>query len=36
MTKDITNLLKNTESNLIENLVEKGNIVLGVKINGQV
>ncbi|MFA5780231.1 MAG: hypothetical protein WC947_08855 [Elusimicrobiota bacterium] len=34
MVKDITNLLKNTESNLIENLIAKGSVVLGVKIVG--
>ncbi|MBI5573759.1 MAG: hypothetical protein HY919_04295 [Elusimicrobia bacterium] len=34
MVKDITNLLKNTASNLIGNLIAKGSVVLGVKIAG--
>lgn len=35
MVKDITNLLKNTESNLIGNLITKGSTVIGVKIDGK-
>lgn len=34
MVKDITNLLKNTASNLIGNLIAKGSVVLGIKIAG--
>lgn len=35
MVKDITDMLKKTESNLIRNQIEKGGIVLGVKIDGK-
>lgn len=35
MIKDITNLFKNTDSNLIKNQIEKGGIVLGLKMEGQ-
>ncbi|PIU83733.1 MAG: hypothetical protein COS68_02465 [Elusimicrobia bacterium CG06_land_8_20_14_3_00_38_11] len=34
MVKNITNLLKKTESNLIGNLIVKGSVVLGIKIAG--
>ncbi|MEW6557544.1 MAG: GAD domain-containing protein [Elusimicrobiota bacterium] len=35
MVKDITTLLKNTESHLLKNIIHAGGVVLGVKIKGK-
>ncbi|OGS43857.1 MAG: hypothetical protein A2539_06305 [Elusimicrobia bacterium RIFOXYD2_FULL_34_15] len=35
MIKDITKIFKNTESNIIKNLISSGSIVLGIKVEGK-